>query len=222
MIELSTKPIATPDGSITWLQTFLQHVRRDDTSSLRLLNLLGHQGFFNVGLLKLPISPCDLTCFRSLQVMITRIDSPSGVAYYRNRGYGAKRASHESGDGFTSREVLRLIASDPFGALAESQARYIPNLEEEHLSETPWYSDLQHRLVVLVANLVTLHTSAESRKELTAEHDLRFIRYSVAQIQRYTRQHIHISHPAEAASILETFLPVFLDDVNVRKHISLD
>jgi len=108
----------------------------------------------------------------------------------------------------TDQELQQLIAADPFGFQATVQNRYLPWMG--HFLESAWYSDLQHRVVVLVAILIFFHRSIPANTVDLASECGHILPYAMNQISKFARRSIEPSNPLEAEIIRTEYLSGFM------------
>ena len=126
---------------------------------------------------------------------------------HRSNAFETRMLSHPFLDRKPNpREFYELIEKDPFGFLALVEIRHLKNIKDCY--DTSWYSDLQHRLVVLVANLVVFHRSlGPSENSSLAQQSLNTLFHTIIQVTKLAYDTVSITHPDEAKSINETFIP---------------
>lgn len=115
-------------------------------------------------------------------------------------------------------ELRRLVVSDPFGYLVHSQD-CLGALEG--CQDATWLSDFQHRTLILVATFTFVqHSIVQSATELDAQFKeaMGFVLYATIEVEKLAREVIQLSHPQEAKSILEDYLPGILHDIGL--HLS--
>jgi len=107
----------------------------------------------------------------------------------------------------------RLIESDPFGTLAFYDSRHLVDLDVTfHLS---WYSDYQHRMVLLIGILVVVNRFIGPANSAPTQEALDCLLHCLGQVTKFARDVIHSSHPKEADVITQDYLPNLLKDLGV-------
>jgi len=106
-----------------------------------------------------------------------------------------------------SYENRELLASDPFGFLAESQSQWLECLKD--CQDTTWMSDFQHRMIILVATFTHVHhaTQAVPVTDGQGRESVRLTIHATTEVEKFAGEVIRVSHPREADSILEDYLP---------------
>ncbi|GAA5839619.1 hypothetical protein JCM5353_006590 [Sporobolomyces roseus] len=115
------------------------------------------------------------------------------------------------------RDQQKFIEADPLGFLAYLETGHT-ELRQDTLSEfsrTSWYSDLHHRMLILVGLQISDKRSilAEDRKAIEAQMD--WFHDALHKVIELARGPIRESQPEIAQIILDLYLPGFLKTVGV-------
>ncbi|GAA5824648.1 hypothetical protein JCM5353_000789 [Sporobolomyces roseus] len=214
MVKLSKRPANLGAGTTTWMKLWMES------------NLSPTERVRNSGLLKrTAIFESYLECLGA-----SVENSPSKQQLLKLNRWFAFDIKRKTGKlkqaGITHyQELRRLIISDPFGYLVHSQD-CLGALEG--CQDATWLSDFQHRAIILVATFTFLqHSIVQSATELDAQFKqaMGFVVHASTEVEKLAREVIQLSHPQEAKSILEDYLPDMLHEAGVyirRKDASLE
>ena len=136
------------------------------------------------------------------------------IGVHRGLAFGVKRTSGPFlEDDLTWSDLRRLVASDPFGFLADFNDRS-PWLEAltDHPDRT-WLSDFQHRMIILVASFANLPTGSIPDLPSNDGNSLIFVNNALRRVKKFVEEVIRFLHPEEAATILASYLPRFMQYV---------
>ncbi|GAA5861328.1 hypothetical protein JCM5353_001980 [Sporobolomyces roseus] len=103
--------------------------------------------------------------------------------------------------------IRKLIAAHPFTFLAYMETNFSPNITREG----EWYSELQHRLVVLVSLLTFVHRSIELEDPEPFRAANNLVSHAMNRIKKLAQDVIRRSHEEEARLIVEVLLPNLLE-----------
>ena len=107
--------------------------------------------------------------------------------------------------------IRKLIAAHPFTFLAYMETNFSPNITREG----EWYSELQHRLVVLVSLLTFVHRSIELEDPEPFRAANNLVSHAMNRIKKLAQDVIRRSHEEEARLIVEVLLPNLLEYTGV-------
>jgi len=135
----------------------------------------------------------------SIKRKIGKLDEDSNVSYYC--------------------DLRALLTSDPFGYLAHSQDGLVELLDG--CQDATWLSDFQHRMIILVATFTYVHHATQDAIDGEAQFKQvgKFMIYAMTEVEKLAGEVIRVSHPQDANSILEDYLPYVMSSVGllVRK-----
>lgn len=138
------------------------------------------------------------------------------IGVHRGLAFGVKRTSGKFVDGFTWSELHELVSSDPFGFLADFNDRSPWNVALAEDEDKTWLSNFQHRMIILVSSFATDSTEPTSNLQANPRLTLAFITNALSQVRKFVEEVIRVSHPEEATTILEKYLPKFLKLVGME------
>ena len=132
---------------------------------------------------------------------------------YRSSAYGVKITSDVFlNECYEYGEIHKIIEDDPLGFLAYTETQYLEGFPK--LFDLEWYSELQHRLLILISILIVHHRSIVPIDEVTLRQCSHYLTNSMNQFKKLARNVIRVtpSHPKEAKAIVETLIPGLMKD----------
>ncbi|GAA5824673.1 hypothetical protein JCM5353_000799 [Sporobolomyces roseus] len=185
MIDLSTKTYMEPKGPTTWLAEVgpliiaHQHLGAGDVSAGAIPAVFG--------------ALIDRVVVGSLQGSVDQY-----IVYnFRASAFDVK-AKLTTG---TFSELHKLIASDPVGFLAWTQLNHAPSTLKSF--ENSWYSDFQHKTMILVGTLNYFLLAPGS----TVASSLGPLTWTSNKVRDYALEVVKEVSSTEATEILEDYLP---------------
>lgn len=139
------------------------------------------------------------------------------LRYFRHMAYQSK--FHNAvlpldGRQVTFSDVHEVVAADPFGCLAHYESRFLPSLETQF--GTSWYSDLQHRLLLIIAVYNATNRVPPPLEPVPRMLQMDHVMHTVCRAFALVRVDILPNYPEEAKHIAEVYLPRLCDDLGFR------
>ncbi|GAA5824141.1 hypothetical protein JCM5353_006158 [Sporobolomyces roseus] len=200
MIALSTKPYRRPNGMTTWLQQLRENVF-DKGVNPKVQRVFGG----------------DAKLFEMITQNIVeaggRPVDQALVYEFRATAFSIKVHSEPFLEHLTYTDYLNLTQADPLGFPAYSQRSWFEHLEERRLAQ--WYSELQHRLLVLIALLVVCKTAAENDDQVGVREQTPLFVFAFNKVCEFTRGPLAGIDPPFSVVTLEAYLPSVLKELGV-------
>lgn len=108
----------------------------------------------------------------------------------------------------------RLLAVDPFGFLAYSQLRYIPQVWS--YSNETWYEDFQGRMLNLVGTLKVVQKFVAPTDQVALQRWMTYLAHTVNEILVLARNVIKQVDYGQAKVIVEVYLPALLGECGME------
>jgi len=86
------------------------------------------------------------------------------------------------------------------------------------MSDTAWFSDLEHRLVILVSLLIVFQRAIVPNDQDVLRDCNFYMTHTMNQIKRLARDVIRLSHPKEAKAVVEVYLRALMDEGGSDLH----
>lgn len=135
------------------------------------------------------------------------------VHEYRATAFSIKVHSEPSLKPLTYTDYLNLTQADPLGFFAFSQRTWLKELQER--AHSPWYSELQHRLLVLVAVLTYFKNAAETRDTAELREGQTFFLYGMNKVCDFVRGPVARLDSQVAQAVMEVYLPTILEELGI-------
>ncbi|GAA5824136.1 hypothetical protein JCM5353_006156 [Sporobolomyces roseus] len=117
------------------------------------------------------------------------------------------------------KDLIEVMASDPFGFNAFHQARSLQFLEI--YEETEWYSDFQHHMLIFIAVLASVREGLETADPIILNQHLDSLAHSMAQPLKIARDVIAKTHPKDADVIRKEYIPDMMKESSMTSIVFL-
>lgn len=210
MIELSTKPVREPNGTTSiWRESFVL------------------EGSTNPADAEIAFKVCSaivsaferdprLTDFSRREQFLTeslgkggqaQLDNQYILFLHRSDAFRVKVMSDSLPDSKSIRygDFRKWMGLDPLGFLAyfqrTTQFKLLP------YSKTEWYSELQHRTLILVGLMGMTQRMLEESDHESLRGTIGLLSHATAQLVKFAQSQVHRSNSEVAKSILQVYLP---------------
>jgi len=135
------------------------------------------------------------------------------VHEYRATAFSIKIHSDPFLEHLTYTDYLNLTQADPLGFFAYSQRSWLKGVQEQEQSS--WYSDLQHRLLILVALLANFKNAAEMQDAAGLREGQTLFLYAMNKVSDFVRGPVARDNTEVAQAVMEVYLPTVLEELGV-------
>jgi len=125
---------------------------------------------------------------------------------YRSSAFNVRFQRLTEGKEETSfKDIHKLVTADPIGFLAWTQISKLPD-SLSYIDE-PWYSDFQHKTMILIGVLSFFHLQPGPTELASIEP----LAWTIEQVKKLAIEVVQPFDPNEATEILDIYLPALLD-----------